>query len=85
MSKPQFKISKKVQILASRKRDGSYNYGVVVGIEGVPKNMYLGYDTVKRFFARFTEAYRYKVAYVDCITKKACVHWYNESQLSVSK
>lgn len=73
-----FGINKKVWIL-QQKTDGRYNKGVVVGIEKIYEGF--GYLTEKQYFSDFVP-YRYKVAYVDVFTKKACCEWVHHSDVT---
>lgn len=75
-------INKKVWIISSRKTDGRYNKGIVVGIEKLYDG--LGYMSELQFFRDFEE-WRYKVAYVDVFTSKACQDWVHYKELSLSK
>lgn len=73
-----FKLKSKVQILSSKKLDGRYNTGVVVGVEMSNDNL-IAY-TEKDYFAGF-EIYRYKVAYVDCFTNRCGTEWVSEKDI----
>lgn len=74
------KMKAKVKILNSQKTDGRFNFGRVVGIEMTQNGLFLGYTSEREFMSRFTIP-RYKVAYVDCFTAKACAEWFDEAQL----
>ena len=74
----KFRMNNKVYILSSRKIDGRYNRGKIVGVE---LSYYgLGYLTENQYFNDF-EHPRYKVAYVDCFTNKASCQWYSEEEI----
>lgn len=75
-----FTMKSKVWILNSRKQDGRYNKGIIVGIE-LDRPPTLGYRDESQFFRDFKEG-RYKVAYVDVFTNKACVEWFHCTNLS---
>lgn len=78
----KFKMNSKVYILSSKKTDGRYNKGKVVGVE---LSYYgLGYLTETQYLNDF-ENPKYKVAYVDCFTNKACCQWYAEEELQKDK
>ena len=77
----KFRMRQKVVIIPSRKTDGRYNQGTVVGIEFVQDGCYLGYNSEKEYLARYTVP-RYKVAYVDCVTLQASTTWFCENELS---
>lgn len=77
-----FSLKNKVWIINSKKIDGRYNKGIIVGIE-----MYyngLSFFTERQYFNDFEE-YRYKVAYVDVFTGKGCCEWLDHSYLSKVK
>lgn len=75
-------LKNKVWILNSKKTDGRYNKGVIVGIElDYP---YLNYTSESQYFKDFKES-RYKVAYVDVFTKRACCEWFRHDVLSKTK
>lgn len=73
-----FRMGAKVTIISSKKTDGRYNHGIVVGID--KHYPYLGFTSEKQFFSGFKVA-RYKVAYVDCFTHKACQEWVTPGEL----
>lgn len=74
----KFKMSGKVWILSSKKMDGRFNRGKIVGVE---LSYYgLGFISQEQFFRDFDHP-RYKVAYVDCVTGRACSEWFLESDL----
>lgn len=75
-------VGKKVWILSSRKTDGRYNRGQIVGTEKM-YNLF-GFRSEAQYFRDF-KPYRYKVAYVDCFTGKACCEWIHYSNVSVNK
>jgi hypothetical protein len=74
------RMNKKVTILTGKKIDGRVNKSIVVGIEMTEDKAYLGYLSPSEFFSRFTKP-RYKVAYIDCVTDRACTEWYREDEL----
>lgn len=74
------RMNKKVKILSGQKTDGRFNAGVIVGIELTEDNHYLGYRSASEFLKRFTNP-RYKVAYIDCVTERACTEWFYEREL----
>ena len=76
-----FKIGSKVKILAGVKADGRCNYGRVVGVVMEQNGNYLGYRDEKEFLSRFTVP-TYTVAYIDCVTERACVGEFSEKELS---
>ena len=75
-------IKNKVWILDSKKIDGRYNKGIIVGVEMAYE--VLGFITEAQFFRSFEE-FRYKVAYVDVFTGKACIDWKHHTDLSKLK
>lgn len=76
----RFRLGKKVKIIPSKKISGAFNHGKVIGIELTPSAYYLGHRGEKEYLSRFTVP-RYKVAYVDCVTKHGSVEWFNENEL----
>ena len=77
-----FKMGSKVYITSTQKADGRYNKGKIVGVELFYYG--LGYLTETQYLNDF-EGPKYKVAYVDCVTNKACAQWYLESDLQKEK
>ena len=75
-------MKSKVWLLNSKKTDGRYNKGVVVGIELSYDG--LGYMTERQYLSEFKE-YRYKVAYVDVCTGRACTEWLHHTDVSKTK
>lgn len=76
-------LGNKVRITSQQKTDGRYNIGKVIGVEFLPDAYYLGYTDEREFLSRFTSKNaRYKVAYVDCATDRACAEWYGATELS---
>lgn len=76
----KFRLKQKVKILSSKKIDGRYNYGTIIGVELQPDSYYLGYVNEREYLRRFTRA-QYKVAYIDCYTNRAEVQSYQEKEL----
>lgn len=72
-------MNKKVWLLNSKKTDGRYNKGVIVGIDKIYEG--LGYMTERQYQQDFV-VYKYKVAYVDVYTNKACNEWVHHSYVS---
>ena len=80
--KNKYRMGQSVWILSSKKTDGRYNKGNIVGIE---LSYYgLGYLTEKQYLDDFSHP-KYKVAYVDCFTNKGCSVWVHEDDLSKEK
>lgn len=77
-----FSMKNKVWILNSKKIDGRYNKGIIVGIELSYEG--LGFMTERQYFNDFEEN-RYKVAYVDVFTGMACSEWFYYPLLSKVK
>ena len=75
-------MNKKVWIISSKKTDGRYNKGIVVGIEKFYDGF--GYISESQFFRDFKD-WRYKIAYVDVATNKACQEWVHYTELSTAK
>lgn len=81
-----FRIKQKVTILKSKKIDGRYNEGIVVGIEVLQNEYYLGYKSKQEFYKRFDgRSVKYKVAYIDCFNEKAYVEEFFQSDLKLGK
>lgn len=78
----KFGMGSKLWILSSKKTDGRYNQGKVVGVELLNHAMY--FVGKSDFFGGFTIA-RYKVAYIDCFTGKGRAEWFNENDLQRDK
>ena len=77
-----FRLKQRVKIVSSQKTDGRFNFGRIVGIKIHQNNNYLGYKTEKEFISRFDGSNcTYHVAYIDCVTKRACVEEFNEKYL----
>lgn len=74
------RLKSKVKILSSRKTDGRYNSGMIVGVSLASPSVYIGYVNENEFLARFTTV-SYKIAYIDCVTKNACVEWFSEKDI----
>lgn len=78
----KFRMGGKVWILAGKKSDGRHNQGRIVGME---LSYYgLGYICESQFLSDFGSP-RYKVAYIDCVTNRACQEWFAEEDLSKNK
>ena len=76
------RIGNSVWIIKSKKIDGRYNRGKVVGIEMSYNG--LGYLSETQFI-KDHKISRYKVAYVDVVTKKACSEWLYHKDVSKEK
>lgn len=74
-------MNKKVWLLNSKKIDGRYNKGVIVGINKIYEG--LGYMTERQYLQDFV-VYEYKVAFVDVCTNKACAEWVHHSYVSTA-
>lgn len=80
--KSKFKINQTVWLLDSKKTDGRYNKGKVVGIEfSYP---YLSFLTEREYLAAFCNPV-YKVAFVDCFTGRGNTEWSGEANLQKEK
>ena len=78
----KFRMGSMVWDLSSRKADGRYNRAKIVGVE---LNYYgLGYMTERQYLNDFAHP-RYKIAYVDCVTGRACNDWVVEVDLQKDK
>lgn len=75
-----YRLGQRVKILTSEKTDGRFNCGKIVGIVMTQNGFYLGYMNEKEFLARFTIP-EYVVAYIDCVTERACTDRFTHSQL----
>lgn len=75
-----FRLKSKVKILSSNKINGAFNYGVIVGVELMENAYYLTYKNEKEFVARHNTPI-YRVAYIDCVTKRGCSEWFDEKEL----
>ena len=78
------RMKSKVKIISEQKTDGRHNYGTVIGVELIPDAHYLGFRNEKEYIARHNTP-RYKVAYVDCVTKRACTGWYTEHEIELGR
>jgi hypothetical protein len=78
----EIKMNSKVWITSSRKIDGRYNHGQVVGIDKTYEGLYI---ISKSQFLRDIRLSRLKVAYIDVFTNKGCIEWFYVSQLSKEK
>lgn len=76
----KFRMNQKVTILKGRKMDGRYNHGTIIGVQKVETQIFLSYRDEKEFLKRFN-GFQYKVAYIDCVTNRACVEWFNPNDL----
>lgn len=77
------KIQKgKVWITSSKKIDGRYNKGLIVGHELIYP--FIGFTSETQYFNGFEED-RYKVAYIDCFTNRSCCEWFPKSEISKTK
>lgn len=74
------RINKKVTILSGKKTDGRMNKGIIIGIDMQENGHFLGYSTPSEFFSRFTRP-RYRVAYIDCVTNRACTEWFQAEEV----
>jgi hypothetical protein len=77
----QLNINKKVWILSSKKSDGRYNQGKVVGIENTNDNLYFVNKT--HFYKGFLPR-RYKVAYIDLVTKRGFSEWFSYNDVVIT-
>jgi len=75
-----FRMKQKVRIKRDQKTDGRFNAGTIIGIAMEEGGAWLGYTSEKEFLARFNRP-TYKVAYVDCVTERACTEWFDEPDL----
>lgn len=79
----KFRMKQKVKIISSQKTDGRFNYGRVVGIEIKQNAFCLGYSNKTEFFKRFDGAsIEYTIAYIDCVTNRACVEKFMDKELN---
>ena len=77
-----FRMGAMVWVISSRKTDGRYNKAKIVGVE---LNYYgLGFMTERQYLNDFAHP-RYKVAYVDCCTGRACSEWVGEHEIQKKK
>lgn len=79
----KFRMGQKVKIISSKKTDGRFNYGTIVGIEKEQDAFYLGYISEREYLSRFT-VINYKIAYIDCVNERATFIWENEKNLERS-
>ncbi len=80
MIKPKYKLGQKLYILSSKKTDGRYNQGTIVGVS-LDNSYSFGYFSYKQFLDSF-KYIDYKVAYQDCSTERFCVDIVPERCLS---
>lgn len=74
-------MGQRVKILSSRKSDGRYNIGKIIGMEKTTTSEF-GYFNEKQFWEDIEKGMpRYKVAYVDCFTKNFYQSWFYENDL----
>ena len=78
----KFRIGSTVWILDSKKPDGRYNKGKVVGYETSYRG--LGFISEKDYFNGFGYP-SYKVAYVDVFTGRGGVVWCSEDNIQKEK
>jgi predicted transposase YdaD len=76
-----FNINKKVWIISSKKTDGQYNQGKIVGVEKSNDSLYF---VSKTDFYKGFEPYQYKVAYVDVFTGRGRAEWLHHSDITVT-
>jgi hypothetical protein len=75
-------MNKKVWDINSRKIDGRYNCGKVVGIKKIYEG--LGFITEKQYLNDFVE-YEYLFACVDVCTGRASAVWVHYNKLSLTE
>jgi hypothetical protein len=78
----RYKMGNKVYIKSSKKLDGRFNRGKIVGVE--LSYHALGFLTEAQYLNDF-EHPKYKVAYVDVFTGRAYASWYEEDDLCKDK
>lgn len=71
----------KVKILNSRKTDWRFNFWKIIWVEMVQSGYYLSHFWEREFMRSFDRK-KYKVAYIDCFTNRACVEWVMEEDLT---
>lgn len=71
------RLGKRVTIYPSKKIDGRYNKGKIIGVELTKSAHYLGHFGETNYLAQFTVP-SYKVAWVDCFTGKGETGWFYE-------
>jgi len=76
-----FRMKQNVIILSSKKMNGSYNIGKIIGIEYIESDYHLGYMNKSEYYNRFTVP-KFKVAYIDCVTNRAGYEWFLENELT---
>jgi len=76
-------MNQAVGILSSKKTDGRYNRGTIVGIE-LQHDGSLWCMTQKDFVSQFKQA-RYKVAFTDVFTTRSSAEWFQEHELCIPK
>lgn len=75
----KFRIDQTVKILSSKKSDGGYNYGRVIGIGLVPE---VCEDEIGMLSYSF-ERERYEVFYFDDDTNEYIVKWFDDHDLCI--
>ena len=78
----EIRMNQKVWIINSKKVDGRYNRGKVIGLEKSYES--LGCFTENQFLREF-ELTMCKVAYIDVFTKKGCQEWVSITDVSTDK
>lgn len=79
-----YRMKQKVRIVSNVKFNGDTNVGRIIGIEYEQAHYYLSAVTEENFYKYFDKV-TYKIAYVDCFTKRCCVEWHYEKELSKVK
>ena len=78
----EIKMNNKVWITSSRKSDGRYNNGQVIGLEKTYEGLYI---VSKSQFLRDLTLSKVKVAYIDVFTGKGFTEWFYINEISKVK
>jgi hypothetical protein len=73
------KLSGNVWILSSKKTDGRYNKGKIVGYRS--GHGCLGFFNLRQFMDAI-KIEEYQVAYQDCFTQRYCIEFFRPNELS---
>lgn len=76
----KFRMGNRVKILDSKKNDGRFNYGKVIGIDLRSDNSSLRQRDEINYIKSFNLPF-YKIAFVDCNTNQVISDWFAEEKM----